>query len=301
MELRHMIGFLAVADELHFGRAADKLHMAQPPLSQQIRQLERELGVRLFDRTTRSVRLTPAGEAFREPAKRALAEVGRAREAALAGAHHGAGRLRIGCTRASTYEILPRLARAIHERTPNIELELHGSVHATVGLSGLRNGELDLAFVRVPPADPAISTRVVRVDELRIVLPIGHPLAGRSRVALGELAGERFVTFPALRGSAVRDALVRACLQTGFAPRIVQEDADPDTIMALVGAGVGVTLMTTTNKDRRVHGVAVRPIDGETITVPLEIAWRTTDTSHALHAALRIAEEILPTPPSETR
>jgi DNA-binding transcriptional LysR family regulator len=256
--------------------------------------LERDLGVRLFDRSTRSVRLTPAGEAFYHPAQRVLRELALARTAAARGG--ASGTVSIGFTRASTPDMMPRLVRAVQEQEPDLRLDLHGSVQAADGLAALRADELDIAFVRHAPRDAEITARIVRLDRLSVMVANTHPLAHRDEIALAELAADPFITFPAIRGSAVREALLRSCQEAGFQPRIVEETGDPDTICGLVAAGIGVTLLTIAPTAMRFAGITARPIAGNPVEIPLLLAWRTDNTSNALRRVLSIAEEALPSP-----
>ncbi|WP_030178029.1 LysR substrate-binding domain-containing protein [Streptomyces sp. NRRL S-813] len=296
MELRHLSGFVAVAEELHFGRAAERLHMAQSPLSQQIRLLERDLGVRLFDRTTRSVRLTAAGKALLEPARHLLAEASAVRRAVQV-AHLGeVGRVTLGFAGASSYSALPVLTRAITSELPGIELVLEGQTYAGEALGRIADGTLDLGFVALP-VRRGISARVVRMERLLLALPDSHRLAERDEVAVAELAQEPFVTFPLSRGSAVREATVQACHEAGFAPRIAQEAPDSYNLLALVGAGVGVAVVVESARHIHLEHVVFRPLAGEEVPVlPIALGWRSGDRSAALAAVLRIAERVLPTP-----
>ncbi|MGW5200159.1 LysR substrate-binding domain-containing protein [Streptomyces spiralis] len=296
MELRHLSGFVAVAEELHFGRAAERLHMAQSPLSQQIRLLERDLGVKLFDRTTRSVRLTAAGKALLEPARHLLAEASAVRRAVQA-AHLGeVGRVTLGFAGASSYSALPVLTRAITSELPGIELVLEGQTYAGEALGRIADGTLDLGFVALP-VRRGISARVVRMERLLLALPDSHRLAERDEVAVEELAREPFVTFPLSRGSAVREATVQACHEAGFAPRIAQEAPDSYNLLALVGAGVGVAVVVESARHIHLEHVVFRPLAGEGVSVlPIALGWRSGDRSAALAAVLRIAERVLPTP-----
>lgn len=236
MELRHLKAFLAVAEELHFGRAAKRLQMAQPPLSQQIRQLEKELGVQLFRRNTRSVRLTGAGETFLDPVRTVLDDLDTAVRAARSAGRGEYGRVTIGFAGASSHETLPRLTRAVRAAHPGLELVMTGQTYANVALSRVADGSLDLGFVRLPVTRPGVEHRVIDEEELLCALPFDHPLARYEAVPLGELADEPFVSFPANSGSTVRDAMTEACESAGFTPRVVQEAPDSYTIMALVAA-----------------------------------------------------------------
>lgn len=197
MELRHLTAFTAVAEELHFGRAAKRLQMAQPPLSQQIRQLEKELGVQLFERNTRSVRLTSAGESFLEPVRTVLDDLDTAVRAAKAAGRGEYGRVTIGFAGASSHETLPLLTRAVRAAHPGIELAMKGQTYANVALSRVADGSLDLGFVRLPVTQPGVAHRVIDEEELLCALPSDHPLARLEAVPIGVLADEPFVSFPA--------------------------------------------------------------------------------------------------------
>ncbi|MGW0935753.1 LysR family transcriptional regulator [Streptomyces sp. NPDC002666] len=296
MELRHLFAFVAVAEELHFGRAAKRLQMAQPPLSQQIRQLEKELGVQLFERNTRSVRLTSAGESFLQPVRTVIEDLDTAVRAAKAAGRGEYGRVSIGFAGASSHETLPRLTRAVRAAHPAIELVMTGQTYANVALARVADGSLDLGFVRLPVTQPGVTFRVIDEEELVCALPSDHPLAARDSVPLEVLAGEPFVSFPANTGSTVRDAMVGACEAAGFNPRVVQEAPDSYTILALVAAGVGVTLTVTSVQHIQQSGLVYRPLAGPPIRRQAALAWRADNPSAALHAVLAVAEDALPTP-----
>ncbi|MBA8823948.1 DNA-binding transcriptional LysR family regulator [Saccharopolyspora lacisalsi] len=297
MEFRHLEGFVAVAEELHFGRAAARLHMAQPPLSQYIRLLERDLDVKLFERNTRSVRLTAAGDSLLEPARRVLAEAAAARRTVLAANGGEVGRVTVGFAGASSYGALPRLTRAVTSELPGIELVLQGQTYSGEALSRISEGTLDLGFVALPTRG-GISSRVVRVEQLISAVPDTHPLAERSSIDVAELADERFVAFPATRGSAVRDTAMQACLNVGFSPMITQEAPDAYNLLTVVGAGVGVALVVSSAQNIHMEHVAFRPLTGDVPTMSIALAWRSDNPSAALHSVLRLAEDVLPTPPN---
>jgi DNA-binding transcriptional LysR family regulator len=296
MELRHIAGFVAVAEELHFGRAAARLHIAQPPLSQQIRQLERDLGVQLFERTTRAVRLTSAGQAMLKPAKAVLADVDVAARAARAGGRGEVGRITIGFAGASTHDTVPRLTRAVRARHPAVELVLRGQTYSGAALSMVAEGSIDLGFIRLPVRREGVATRVIEREELVAAIPSDHALAQHDRIRLVDLAEEPFVAFPGLGGSAVREALVQACLSAGFSPRIVQEAPDSYTILALVAAGVGVTLTVSSVQHIRVEGMVYRRLAEPARAMLLALAWRRDSPNAALRSVLAVAEQVLPTP-----
>ncbi|GHF34489.1 DNA-binding transcriptional LysR family regulator [Amycolatopsis bartoniae] len=296
MELRYLVSFLAVAEELHFGRAARRLHMAQPPLSQQIRQLEKELGVQLFERNTRSVRLTSAGEAFVRPVQQTLQNLEWATRTVKAAGRGEYGRVTIGFAGASSHESLPLLTRAVRAAHPGLELVLQGQTYANAALARVADGSLDLGFVRLPITRLNVEARVIGEEELVVAVPSDDPAAKAKFVDLEDLAEEPFVSFPANAGSSVREATVRACEEVGFTPRIVQEAPDSYTILALVAAGVGVTLTLTSCQHIQQTGLVYRPLAGPGVRLQAALAWRRDNPSAALRTVLEIAEEALPTP-----
>lgn len=298
MELRYLTAFVAVAEELHFGRAAKRLQMAQPPLSQQIRQLEKELGVQLFERNTRSVRLTSAGQSFLEPVHTVLRDLDLATRAAKAAGRGEYGRVTVGFAGASSHETLPLLTRAVRIAHPGIELVMRGQTYADIALARVADGSLDLGFVRLPVTRPGVAARVISEEELVCALPSDHRLADQNSISLAALAEEPFVSFPANAGSSLRDAAVRTCEEGGFTPRIVQEAPDSHTILALVAAGVGVTLTLTSCQHIQQTGLVYRPLAGPPVRLQAALAWRRDNPSAALRTVLAVADEALPAPAS---
>jgi DNA-binding transcriptional LysR family regulator len=297
MELHQLRAFLAVAEELHFGRAAERLHMAQPPLSRTIQQLERELGTRLFDRTTRTVRLTAAGEALVTPARDVL-DGCRVAEVAVKAAGVGeTGRVRVGFAGPSSHMLVGRLARLVRRQQPGIELSLRSVTYGYEALAHVIEGSMDLALVRWSAAPPGIASRVVQEEHYVLVVPSEHPLAGRDMVGVADLRQESFVALPADPGSSVRDAFIRSCYEAGFAPNIVQVAPDSWTVMALVAAGVGVTFSIDTAVEHiPSDGISVVPLREGVEPTYARLAWREDDDSPALREVLRASEAALPTP-----
>ncbi|MEU5837209.1 LysR substrate-binding domain-containing protein [Streptomyces diacarni] len=304
MELRYLAAFVAVAEELHFGRAAKRLRMAQPPLSQQIRQLERELDVQLFARSTRSVRLTGAGEAFLGPVRTVLADLEAATRLARAAGRGEAGRVSVGFAGASSHTTLPRLTRAVRTAHPGIELVMRGQTYANRALDEVAEGGLDLGFVRLPARPhverPGVRTRVIAEERLICALASDHPLARHERIEVADLAAEPFVSFPANAGSSLRDVTFRTCERAGYLPRVVQEAPDSYTILALVAMGVGVTLTLTSCTHIQQTGLVYRPLAGDPVVLRSALAWRADNPSAALRSVLDIARDALPTPRGRT-
>jgi DNA-binding transcriptional LysR family regulator len=297
MNLRQLDAFLAVAEELHFGRAAERLHVAQPPLSRNIQQLERDVGAILFDRTTRSVRLTNAGEALVDPARRVVEAVRIARRAVQSAGRGETGTVRVGFAGPSSHVLISELGRHVRERHPGIELTLRSTTYGPQALRSVRNGELDLAIVRWDGEPPGIASRIVAEEHYVLVVPDDHRLAGRKVASMSDCRDEPFITLPADPGSWVRDAFIRSAHAAGYAPDIVQVAPDSWTVMALVAARVGITFSLDTAVANVVQrGITVVPLrEGRSPTYS-RLVWRRGDRNPALHAVLHASEQALPTP-----
>ncbi|MEZ7003085.1 LysR family transcriptional regulator [Streptomyces sp. AD55] len=296
MDIRWLEAFIAVAEELHFGRAAARLRLAQSPLSQTIRKLEKELGAKLFDRSTRSVALTPAGEAFLPHAHRVFEELELGRQSTRASAGEVYGTVSIGFSGALNHLTLPPLTRAVRQRYPAVTLSLTGRVMTRDGIEQLERGGLDIAFVGLPIAPSSVRTRLIGREPLGAALPIDHPLARESAIRLVDLAGEGFITTPAAVGSSLQESTLQACVKAGFRPRVVQEITDPYMILTLVSAGVGVALMPSGIAEIMSSAAVFVPLRGEPLYMDHALAWREDNPSPVLRAVLEVAEEVLPTP-----
>jgi DNA-binding transcriptional LysR family regulator len=296
VELRHLRYFVAVAEERHFGRAAERLHIAQPPLSQQIRRLETELGVTLLHRTTRSVDVAPAGEVLLARAKEVLAAVDDAVEDTRRAARGEFGRLAIGFTGSATYALLPRLAAALRSALPGVVLDLQGELLTPAQVARLLDGSLDLGVLRPPVRERALSVEVVRSDPLIAVLARTHRLAAVDAVPLEELADEPFVVYPSHFRSVTHDAVEETCAAHGFLPRVALEVSETATLVSFVAAGVGVSLVPASVRHMTVDGAVYRPLAGEAATVELALAWRRDDVTPMLERALEIIRADLRSP-----
>ncbi|MCF4124270.1 LysR family transcriptional regulator [Methylobacterium sp. SyP6R] len=260
MELRHLRYFVAVADSLSFTGAAERLGVSQPPLSQQIRDLEAELGTPLLWRTSRSVALTPAGTAFLARARHILAEVEEACAEARAIGAGRSGTLDVGLTGSILAGPLGRLIRLFGERYPAVLVRLH-EMPPGEQPAALHAHRTDLCFLRRPPEDPSL--RVVRAwpEAVGVALPAGHPLAERAAIALGDLSDEPFVSLR-LRDSRFATYLQEACLSAGFVPRIVQQVVESASLVNLVAAGLGVALVPASAGALPRPDIAYRPLAG---------------------------------------
>ncbi|GAA2849428.1 LysR substrate-binding domain-containing protein [Pseudonocardia halophobica] len=296
MELRHLRTFLAVAEELHFGRAAARLNMAQPPVSQQIQQLEKDLGVRLFERSTRSVSLTAAGQAFLDPARAVLDDVDLARRAAVYGTTGVTGKVSLGFSSISSRKALPLLLRAVRREQPGIELALRGRTFGGAMVGQILYGALDLGMARLPLRERSLDWHVFDYEALVAALPTDHPLAVREALTFEDLAEQTFITFPAVAGSPVREATMHIAAQHGFSPRVLHEAPDTFAILSLVAAGVGVTITVSSVEQISLPGVCFRPLTGRLPMLAAVFAWNGRSTNSALPAVVEIAKRLLPTP-----
>ena len=262
MELRHLRYFVAVAEELNFTRAAARLHIGQPPLSMQIRDLEGEMGVRLFERTQRRVALTPAGQCLREHAYRILGGVREAVEAAQRAARGELGELRVGFTSSLPFtDLLPDALHAYRRRFPAVRLQL-SEMFTPEQFGALARGELDVGFVRLQGgrAPDGIALREIARNPLRLVVNASHRLAGAAAVSFAELRDEDFIGFPADVGTDLPAVLRGLCRQAGFEPRIVQTAREATTQIGLVGAGLGVAVLPAPLETVRMARVRYLPI-----------------------------------------
>lgn len=285
MELRHLRYFVAVAEELHFGRAAGRLRIAQPPLSRQIQALEEDLGLLLFERTSRQVSLTAAGVVLLEHTRRIFDSIDHAVHEARRASVGQTGRIVVAYPSSFASSGLTELVRDFRAQYPDVEVALR-ELPPQMQVEGIRDHSVDVGFVRAPLDEPGLLSELVRSEALVVALPTGHPLAARRVIALGLLAKEPFVLFPRQRGPAYFDELMRLCHGAGFTPRIVQEAPQLD-IVSLVAAGLGVSILPSSIRRARRAGVVLRPIIGGPRT-ELRVAWLETSTSPALHGFLDV-------------
>jgi DNA-binding transcriptional LysR family regulator len=295
MEIQQLRVFLAVAEELHFGRAAERLHLAQPPVSRIVRQLERDLGTDLFIRSTRSVRLTAAGAALVSPAREVLTAAQRARTTALAAGRGDAGVVRLAYAGASTHVLVGVLAREVRKAYPGIEFRLNSQDFALPALARVLRGEVDISLGRWDFVPAGVQSRIIVEEHLVMAVPASHRLAAKDDVHLAELAGEPFVALPPHEGSVLGDRLRRLGLLAGFDPDVVQRVPDSWTAMSLVGAEVGcfLTVSSVAENVTDPHVHFLRVLD-ETLPVHLRMAWRGASDNPALSPVLSLAERVWP-------
>ncbi|OBF28022.1 LysR substrate-binding domain-containing protein [Mycobacterium sp. ACS4331] len=291
MELRHLRYFAAVADTCHFGRAAEQLHVAQPALSYAIRQLEAELDVTLFTRTTRQVALTPAGEYLRAEATRILSGVDDAERGVRRIAAGRSGLLRMGLTGTAAFSHLPRIARVLTRELPGVALEIQADVLTPDQCDRLRSGALDLSVLRPPATGEGIALLTIDVENLVLAVSVDHRLAVEPVVSLTDLRSEPFVAYSS-RHSAVNDAVLRSCRRAGFMPH--REHLAPGTgvLLALVAAGLGVAVVPESVRAVPLQGVVFRDlVDAE--SMELSLAWRRDADNPVLDAAVAVLSTAL--------
>lgn len=291
VELRHLTYFVAVAQERHFGNAARRLQMAQPPLSQQIRAFESQLGVKLFERTTRSVALTAAGEFLLQRAEVLLTEL-EALEGDVRRVHAGAqGILRMGSTGSAAYQVLPRVLREARRRMPRLELEIRGEILNPEIVDGLLCHQLDVALLRLPVSSAELSVEVIQPDELHLAMPEDHPLAAEDEVSVEDLRGEPLVSYP--RDSAVAMLTAELCRRAGFQPQILQVVSETSTLVSLVAGGGCSAVVPAPVSALGTPGVVFRQL-AERPAVDLAMAWRSADDRPLLHSLLDVIRTSLP-------
>src|SRR3984957_526850 len=294
MELRHLRYFLAVAEGGPVTRAAERLGIQQPPLSQQIRALERELDAQLFHRKPRGVELTPAGRTFFEEARAILARADAAVAATRRAARGETGRIGLGFTSsASFHPFVPRAIRAFREAHPLVALTLEES--GTVELvAALRSQALDIAFVRSPVgAGDNLTVRPLLDEAMVAALPSGHSLgAATEPLPLAALAGETFILYRRPVGPGLHDAIIAGCDRAGFSPQIGQEAPRMLSTLSLVAAGLGVTVVPASMSRLEAEGVAYRRLDPSAqLTAPLNLAYRRNEISAAVRRFVGLVQK----------
>jgi len=283
MELRHLRYFVAVAEELHFGRAAARVQIVQPALSRQIRALEEEMGLRLLERDRRRVALTPAGAVFLDDARLLLERAARAVEAARRADRGELGSLRIGYVPAMVSTGLPEIVRGFRKRFPDVEVRLQ-EMNPAMQVEALLGDRVDVGFVRGPIHEPALAAETVLEEPLVAALPSGHRLSRHRRLGIAMLAGEPFVLQARWRGPGSHDQILAICRRAGFSPRVVQEGSYAE-VASLVASGAGVAIVPASLRMIRRAGVLYRPLHEQPMT-RLEIVWRKDAALPVLRAFL---------------
>jgi DNA-binding transcriptional LysR family regulator len=280
MELRHIRYFLAVAEELNFTRAAARVGIGQPPLSQQIKDLEAEIGAPLFRRLAQGAELTAAGQAFLEQVQGVMPQVERAKLAARRAARGEIGLLRVGFTASAAFNpVVPGAIRSFRRSYPDVGLSLE-EANTTRLVGGLNAGELDVVFLRPGSAGTdGLQLRLLSEEPMLVVLPSSHPAAASDQVELTRLRNDPFILFPRASGTTLFDTIIAACKAAGFEPILGQTAPQIDAVVNLVAAELGVSLVPTSMSQLQVTGVVYREIAGEAPVARLALAYRRGETS----------------------
>jgi DNA-binding transcriptional LysR family regulator len=278
IELRHLRYFIAVADELHFGRAAERLGMSQPPLSQQIRQLEQLVGARLLDRSNRRVALTEAGRLFLAEAREILARTERAIDLARRAQRGETGELYVGITRSTPLSgHIPRAILAFRQRLPDVQLQLV-EMNSLQQVDALLHRRLQIGIVRGNALPEALVSKRLFRDPLVAVLRSDHPAARnagkRRRLRTEALAQEPFVLFARSAGAGIHDHVISLCRHAGFTPRVAQEAREASTIVGLVAAGLGVSILPASCGHIHIEGVSYVPLADPASMSEIHVAYR---------------------------
>ncbi|MDA3624161.1 LysR substrate-binding domain-containing protein [Saccharopolyspora sp. WRP15-2] len=292
MELRHLQAFVAVAEELNFRRAAVRLHMSQPPLSQQIKRLEHEVGVPLLRRTTRQVALTAAGEAFLREARKTLESAEAAPKLARQAAAGEIGVVRLGFSGQTSYQVMLLIVRKFRERYPDVRFDIVSPLYGGELVDRIHQQEIDAGLLRLPVPLEGLSVRELEQHQLAVALPDNHRLADGRSVGVADLRDEPVISYPTNRGSVVNQLVQAVCLRHGFNPNFVQEAPDTHTILSLVGAGSGVGLVPATAAHLKVPGVVLVPVH-DAPPVPLALVWREGDANPALAGLVGLLDEVV--------
>jgi DNA-binding transcriptional LysR family regulator len=287
MELRHLRYFVTLAEELHFGRAAERLHIAQPPLSQQIRQLETELGFELFHRTKRNVQLTEAGEVFLSHVQQIFQQLQQAIQIGQQTSRGEVGKLVVGFVSSATYNILPTILKAYRSNVPGVSLELH-ELTTNQQLDWLSEGRMDIGFIRPPVEDNRFSWETIFQEPLMVALPEIHQLADKSYVSLTSLVNEAFILFPRKLAPGLYDLIISLCQQAGFSPNVAQEAIQMQTIVSLVAAEMGVAIVPASLQNLQRTGVVYKNIEESTSKVAIAMIWRSNEASPTVQKFLEI-------------
>ncbi|WP_051483220.1 LysR family transcriptional regulator [Arthrobacter sp. 31Y] len=282
--------FLVVAEELNFGRAATRLHIAQPAVSQQIMSLEKSLGVKLFERNTRSVSLTDAGLAFLQPCRDAVTAIESAGLEAKNAGTGEFGRIRVGFNAGFAADALSTLFRSLRGQLPRLQLEVDSSRTNVQVMERISSKELDIGLVGGPVHSRDLEHLVLGYIRLGVQLPRDHPMIDRSEIRMRDLAKEPFILIAPTDGPSIRSHVLEMCAEAGFQPRIAAEVGDGLTVMTLIGAGVGVGFSSSGSTALKPAGLEVRPI-AEAAPVPCALVWKKGSASPALRNVLRVAAE----------
>jgi len=293
MDFRHIQQFVVLAETLNFRRAAEKLHMAQPPLSVSIRKLEQELGVPLFDRGKEGVKLTKSGEAALEEAQKALFHANQFKLAAQAASTGVGGRLRIGFVGSATHEVLPKLIARFRRAFAGIELDLREATSIRI-MDELEQEQMDVGVVRIPVASGSgIRLTTLQTETFVLAVARSHPLADEANVKLKDLAEEEFILYAGSDAPGLRMAALHACQLRGFMPKVVQEAIQVQTVLSLVEANMGIALVPSISKRFVSRSVVYKTLIDfpASASIGISLAWKESTQSQAVRNFIEVANQ----------
>lgn len=292
MELRHLRYFVAVAEELHFRKAAERLHIAQPPLSQQIHNLEEELGARLFERANRRVRLTEAGTSFLKEAREILQHAERACEIARRADRGETGRLSVGFVGSVVHYFLPEVFRLFRKRFPDVELVLH-ELNTAEQVKALLDKRIGIGFLYPPFRDERLEFQAIIRAPFIAAMPEKHPLSRLDVIPLIELSQEQFIVFTRSSEPVIRDIFISMCRSAGFSPRMAQEASQIQTVLAIVASEFGICLIPDYIKNIKRPGVVYKPLAPPLTMAELAVAYRNDDPSPLVKSFVKVTMEVV--------
>lgn len=287
IETRLLRSFTVVAEELHFGRAAQRLSIAQPALTRQIQRLEGDLGTALLTRSARRVALTASGRIFLQRARSLLDGIDEAAAEARRVAQGQEGIVRVGFIHSSTYGITPSIIRRFRDRFPAVVLDLH-EMPIDEQVAALLDATIDVGILRPPLADPRLTSHVLTSERFVIALPGTHALAAKGSVALGALASETFIFFTQQRSPLFYETINAMCRAAGFTPRVEQHATQIHTMLGLVAAGLGIAIVPEVARNLALPNVTFCAIEDDARTVDVALGWRIEDTNPALAAFVAV-------------
>ena len=292
IDSRHVRYFIAVAEELNFRRAADRLHIAQPALTRQVKALEAAMNLQLLERDKQQVKLTSAGRVVMEHGRAWLEDLQDIVQLARAAAHGEVGRLRIGFISFVAYEYLPRIMRAYRAAYPKVHIELHEFL-VMQQFQTVLDGRVDVAVLRPLYQDPRIATRTIVRSRFVVALPSDHRLLKKRTLRMADLAGEEFITLPRTVGPSFHAQIMGFCARAGFEPQVVREASDGQAVIGLVGAGMGVAVVPESVTKLNTAGVQYRVLTGIPETAEIVLAWRKDNDNEALKAFVQMAAKTM--------
>lgn len=291
MEIQHFRCFVVLAQELHFTRAAERLHLSQPHLTRIINKIEKELGVTLLRRTTRQITLTDAGEKFLVEAQAVLARVEQAVQTMQQFTASKTGRLRIGFTQMARHCVLPEILSVFRDRYPQVQLDILEECTEEL-VEALRSTKVDLAFLHPPLRADFLNLIPIHQERFMIALPLNHPLALQAEIAFTGLANDRLILHHREHGPVLYDHILHLCQQAGFSPTVIHQDTDR-SFLGLVTANMGVCFIPPSMQNAKNPGIVCLPIVGDAPTLEHAVAWRRDDSSPFVKLFLQVVQEIL--------